>query len=611
MAMVTLFHKLSPWQMEEKCEVDHNCSVFPDRTFKLTGLAVERLFILIFFFCMATPAQSGEVVSVGEGEINLTSFPVAYFADNSGQMSFGEVKEQVFVPSSNKLSLGTEPKAVWSRIELANEGDEPRRLFLHHPYVYHSKLAGFYLEGSGDLIGKEILDLDHASDSPLMYRGSAVYEFELPAGSERTLYVQTVSYSHQWFTLLLVDQEHSRRMLIGTHNDIALLIGVLVALIFYNFLLYFASSNKENIFYSLYLVSGAVWISLSYGLLANVFNVYGAGIFKLHLSLITMPIFLTLFMMAILGTKESYPREHRLLQVMLGILTIEFIYGLFDIHGALKPASTMAALMMFVTMGVTISLVRKGNLLAKFFLIGHSFFLLFNGIAVLFYKGIIGFTYVSSHGVGIGITLEALMLAFIIAYRIKILEGIKDSHVELKQQAVTDPLTTLYNRRYFFAEAKDIVALAKKHGTAVSVLAVDVDHFKSVNDKHGHQIGDELLVNLADTLKYHCRATDLIARFGGEEFVCLLPGCDLNEAAEVAESLREAVDRQTVILDTSVPLRFTISIGVSSVNTTNGDIREALSLADRALYQAKNSGRNQVRTIENCEISGKTLKPAS
>ncbi|KAA1175211.1 GGDEF domain-containing protein [Marinobacter salinexigens] len=560
---------------------------------------------------MAASAHSGERVSIGDGEVNLTTFPMAYFADVTGAMAFDSVRKQAFVPSPNRLSLGTEPKAVWSRIEIVNSGDYPRHLFLHHPYVYHSKLAGFYLEDSGELVDRQVLDLDDASDSPLMYRGSAVYEFELPVGATRTLYVQTVSYSHQWFTLLLVDQEHSRRMLIGTHNDIAVLIGVLVALIFYNFLLYFASSNKENIFYSLYLVSGAVWISLSYGLLANVFNVYGAGIFKLHLSLISMPIFLTLFMMSILGTKDDYPREHLILKVMLCTLTLQFTWGLFDIHGALKPASTMAALMMLVTMGVTISLVRKGNLLAKFFLIGHSFFLLFNGVAVLFYKGIIGFTYVASHGVGIGITLEALMLAFIIAYRIRILEGIKDSQVELKRQAVTDPLTMLFNRRYFFTEAKDIVALAKKHGRAVSVFAVDVDHFKSVNDQYGHQIGDELLVNLADTLKFHCRSTDLIARFGGEEFVCLLPGCDLPEATGVAEKLRQAVEEQTVVLDGSEPLRFTISVGVASVDMASGDIQEALNEADRALYQAKNAGRNRVRAIESPEVSGKTLQPVS
>lgn len=271
------------------------------------------------------------------------------------------------------------------------------------------------------------------------------------------------------------------------------------------------------------------------------FNVYGAGVFRLHLSLITMPIFLILFMMAIFETRRAYPTEHRCLQFMLLILLADLVYGLFDIYAALKPASSLAALMMVVTMSVSVSLYRKGNPLAKYFLIGHAFFLLFNGLAVLFYKGIIGFTYLASHGVGIGITLEALMLAFIIAYRIRILEDIKASQADLKVQALTDPLTKLYNRRHFFTEANNLADMARQQKTPLSALIMDIDHFKAVNDNHGHAVGDRVLVELARVLRNGSRSSDLIARFGGEEFVILLPNCKQDEAAIVAEKIRHAV----------------------------------------------------------------------
>src|SRR5690606_4948761 len=144
------------------------------------------------------------------------------------------------------------------------------------------------------------------------------------------------------------------------------LTGVLVALIFYNFLLYFASSRKENIYYSMYLASGAIWIALSYGLFANAFDLYGSDIFRLHITLITMPVFLILFMMAIFETRENYPTEHRFLQFMLALLVLDFGYALFDIQAALKPASTLAAMMMLITISVSISLFIKGNPLARF-----------------------------------------------------------------------------------------------------------------------------------------------------------------------------------------------------------------------------------------------------
>ncbi|MEH6356271.1 MAG: 7TM diverse intracellular signaling domain-containing protein [Marinobacter sp.] len=107
-----------------------------------------------------------------------------------------------------------------------------------------------------------------------------------------------------------------------------------------------------------------------------------------------------------------------------------------------------------VTFSVGVSLLRKGHPLVKFFLVGHTFFVVFNGIAVLYYKGLVAPNYINSHGVGMGIVLEALTLAFIISYRIKVLENIRSKQNEFKQQAATDPLTQLYNRRHFVSEGE-------------------------------------------------------------------------------------------------------------------------------------------------------------
>jgi len=556
---------------------------------------MTRLLSLIALLLLSCGGQAAPTVVLDSPVVNLTDFAMATFVDETETLAFETVRNQAFTPSSNRVSLGTQAKTTWSRIELVNRSGQDLELFLHHPYAYHNRQVAFFLEDGDTLVDRKILDLDHASDSPLMYRGSAVYPFRLEAGQSRTLYVRSVSYSHQWFTLLLLDEDHSKRALIGSHVDIALLIGVLLALIVYNFLLYLASSKKENIFYAFYLISGAVWIALSYGLLAHVFNVYGAGVFRLHLSLITMPIFLILFMMAIFETRRAYPTEHRCLQFMLLILLADLVYGLFDIYAALKPASSLAALMMVVTMSVSVSLYRKGNPLAKYFLIGHAFFLLFNGLAVLFYKGIIRFTYLASHGVGIGITLEALMLAFIIAYRIRILEDIKASQADLKVQALTDPLTKLYNRRHFFTEANNLADMARQQKTPLSALIMDIDHFKAVNDNHGHAVGDRVLVELARVLRNGSRSSDLIARFGGEEFVILLPNCKQDEAAIVAEKIRHAVAGRGVDLGGGRRLHFTISLGVAELDPgVEESVDAMLNRADQALYQAKRAGRNQV-----------------
>ncbi|MBB5320729.1 diguanylate cyclase [Marinobacter oulmenensis] len=554
---------------------------------------MARFLVLIMLLCLPAATFASGSVTIGAGAVDLDVFPMAYFVDESGNLDYEQVRTRDFIPSDNELALGTRAKTTWSRIHLVNESGRSRQLFLHHPYAYHNRVAGFYLERAGELIDRQVLDLDRDPDSSLMYRGTAIYEFELPAGASRTLYVESVSYSHQWFSLLLLDKEHSRLALVGQYNDIALLVGVLLALIFYNVLLFFAARRKENVFYSLYLVSGLLWIALSYGFIANVFEAYGEAVFHLHLTLITMPIFLILFMTSIFETRHQYPTEHRILTVLLAVLVADFIYGIFDIQGALEPASSLAAVIMFFTMSVAISLFRKGNPFAGYFIVGHSFFLLFNAIAVLYYKGLIGFSYVASHGVGIGITLEALMLAFIIAHRIRILERIKASQAELRRQATTDPLTRLYNRRYFMDEAEHLRSLALQDRVRLCVLAIDADRFKTINDSHGHQVGDRVLVKLADLLRAQSRTTDLLARLGGEEFVILLPGCEEGEAVVVAEKLRKAVEATDIEADSDVSLRFTISVGVASL--THGVALDVLlHRADQALYQAKRSGRNRV-----------------
>lgn len=557
--------------------------------------------VLCFFFLWIAgiSAQASPVaLDLSQQGGQLTDFTVEYFIDDSQSLDYEAIHKQAFRETTNTTTLGTRATVTWYRVALHNPGAESRSLFLHLPKAYHVRSIDVFEERADNLVDQASVDLNDASDHPLMYRGTVVYPFTVPSGETTSLYVRSHVYSHQWFSLKIYDDEQSRKALVGGHLDIALLVGMMLALVFYNGLLYFATSKKENIFYSLYLISGLVWIALSYGLIAKAFNAYGDAVFVLNLSLITMPIFLILFMMAIFETRKFYPTEHRILQGMLALLVVTFSYGLFDIAMALKPASSLAALMMVVTFSVSISLFRKGHPLVKFFLVGHTFFVVFNGFAVIYYKGLIEPSYINSHGVGIGIVLEALTLAFIISYRIKVLEDIRSRQGELKRQAATDPLTRLYNRRHFMTEGEYMVEQARAAGQSLSVIALDIDHFKAVNDTHGHNIGDLVLMNMADIFRQFSRDQDLVARFGGEEFVILLPGADYAEARGYAERIRKAVQAQSVEGVDGSAVRVTVSLGLTEVNAAMESVESAVNRADKALYEAKASGRNCVCYFE-------------
>ena len=166
---------------------------------------------------------------------------------------------------------------------------------------------------------------------------------------------------------------------------------------------------------------------------------------------------------------------------------------------------------------------------------------------------------------------------------------------ELKFMASTDPMTKLYNRRYFSDISQQILALAKRDQTAVSLIMLDIDKFKNINDTYGHQAGDDAIIALSERLKAHQRKSDIICRFGGEEFVILLPETSMEQAAIVAEKIGADVEHTLLNIAPDTNINLTISLGVSQVNIDDEtSIEPALNRADEALYVAKNAGRNRV-----------------
>lgn len=166
-------------------------------------------------------------------------------------------------------------------------------------------------------------------------------------------------------------------------------------------------------------------------------------------------------------------------------------------------------------------------------------------------------------------------------------------HRDLHRLAITDPLTGALNRRALEAEAERELARGLRSGFPLSVLVLDIDHFKLLNDSRGHHAGDAVLCALVQLLRRESRAADLIARSGGEEFIVLLPDAGLEQSLEAAERLRRAVEETPVDFEDG-RLRYTVSIGAASRNAQLSTWDALLRAADKALYRAKAFGRNRV-----------------
>ncbi|MEE8482143.1 MAG: diguanylate cyclase, partial [Acidiferrobacterales bacterium] len=168
------------------------------------------------------------------------------------------------------------------------------------------------------------------------------------------------------------------------------------------------------------------------------------------------------------------------------------------------------------------------------------------------------------------------------------------SREAMRQQATTDPLTRLKNRRAFLEQAEELLALHKRYGTDYSVLMLDIDFFKKINDSHGHDAGDEVLVRISNILVNLARDVDTVARIGGEEFAILLPDTNRLGTAVMAERVRLAIEQSDINID-GIILGLTVSIGIASQGAEQTDnVRDLMRIADKRLYMAKDMGRNRI-----------------
>ncbi len=178
---------------------------------------------------------------------------------------------------------------------------------------------------------------------------------------------------------------------------------------------------------------------------------------------------------------------------------------------------------------------------------------------------------------------------------------------DLELETLTDPLTGVYNRRFMEQRLAEEISKARRYCFQLSILLFDLDHFKRINDEHGHQAGDQMLIEICELVKDQLRDSDLLARYGGEEFLVIAPNTGPSEASLLAERLRTRVELNVFLKghedSRGNGLRTTISIGMASFDDDNADAETLIGKADRSLYQAKEEGRNRAIGCHDTQTS--------
>ncbi len=407
-------------------------------------------------------------------------------------------------------------------------------------------------------------------------------------------------------------------------------LGIIIAMALYNLFLFVIVRHSTYLWYVLTVVAtGLVQLNF-HGLLFQWLWPDSPGINRYFtVPAISLALFFAVtFTLRFLNVRLYSLTSYRFLQFIRAGAVFSLLFGLFGSYQAgIVLVSVLAALATPAAWLIGVQVWRKGQILGGFYVLAWTPLLIGHLILALSKLGVMPRSFLTEFVPQVGVALEVILLSFAMAYRINLerrrrqeaqeqalviqqqanqtlemrvqerTEELERANEQLKAISLTDGLTHVANRRRFDEKLEDEWKRALRHSHPLSMLLLDIDHFKRVNDELGHLVGDDCLTEVAALCAAEVQRTgDLLARYGGEEFSILLPATPEKGAVQVAERVRQAIARSPVHSGEGVaPVSLTVSVGVATLVPTQGmEAHELIRQADEALYAAKESGRNRV-----------------
>lgn len=373
--------------------------------------------------------------------------------------------------------------------------------------------------------------------------------------------------------------------------------GIMLAVVLYNLFLFLSLRERLYLLYVLYASSfGAIWLIRAGMGLVFLWPGWPLWDAQAHYYAIgAAMLFGNAFTRAFLELPAHAPvlsRALLFLSASVGVVMAGTALQQFQLIEKPLAVLALATCALYVASGVV--RVRQGSQTAVYFLLATGMVIAGTVVYTLAYLELLPVNGLTANGAQLGSAAEMVLLAFALGHRIR---ELRTRHAEAEKLSLTDPLTGLANRRLLDGLLEQEWRRAFRQRSSLALVVVDVDHFKAYNDACGHQAGDRILQLLALELKALCRRPgDVAARYGGEEFVLLLPGISGSQARQLAERLRQAVERQRWPHPASpVSESVTVSCGVAVGRPAEGvPVGALFGEADEALYQAKRSGRNRI-----------------
>ncbi|UTW09885.1 diguanylate cyclase [Pseudomonas benzenivorans] len=543
-----------------------------------------------------------------------------------------------FQPAAGRVSVGQSHNPWWIKLQLHRAADAPAQWWLEVGAVTLQDLQLFLPDSQGGWLqrqGGERISFADGRDAP--YRRAL---FRLPALDEQpvTLYLRTFDPAGNSFPLRawqLDDLErHSSRENLG----LGMIYGVIFALLLYNLFILLALRDRAYLWYVLSMAASLVFIA----------SMSGHGFQYLWpdapvppwLNRITLPVLVCIgilrFTQELLYTGRSLRWAHQLLNGCILLYLLALIGNLAGYRGEAAQLIGLLAILSVPTLLICAAIRwKQGFTPALLYLLGYGSVLFSFVILVLRAAGVVQPSELTAYLFPLAVAAEAILFSFALAYRIQLLkreraQALREAdrekaarlalaqanadtlqraveqrtaelaatntrllqrELELQYAAFHDPLTELPNRRFLVERTGSALAHAERHNESVALMLIDLDHFKPINDRFGHDAGDLMLQEIAARLRQHVRGSDTVARLGGDEFAVLIGGADAEaHAREVAERLLPELARP--VRYGAERLTVSISIGVALYPHHALQFAGLYKAADEALYRVKSRGRS-------------------
>lgn len=605
-----------------------------------SGTSMRFTFIPFFLALLWLSPGRADVIILNElDDRQVVHSSIEFLEDKAGTLNLedvvnGPAKNSFTSPGEDYFSLGFTNSAYWYRFTINNitPNAMQRLLVLRTAWIdsvdiYLPSADGSYQNKlMGDWLPFQEREFNHHH---------FINSLVIPPGE--SVYLMRISTPKPFMTpLFLWEPQAFNRVEWSSAAYYGMIFGSILIMFLYNGIIYFSIRDRRYLYYCLYLVMFFImnftyngfsyqylwpdstrWASWSYCLFVYLFQISGL-----------------LFAISFLNSRKRMPRLHRVLQAYIVLLLAaplltflagnELMFNKLAIYSIFmySPLIAYAGLLALLT----------GFRAARFFIIASLASLVGAFFTALTVAGLLPYSFVSFHAVEFGLMIDMVLLSLAMADRINLMsiekeaaqqraiakdkisrnllqqakenleETVERRTAQLVQAKETaelmariDKLTGVFNRRAFEEQAAAEYTRAKRHGHPLTVILLDIDNFKAINDTYGHKIGDSVLCNVAELAQKGIREIDYLGRIGGEEFAILLPETEVAQATEIAERIRHKMMTTSTNIE-GHQIHYTSSFGVAPLESSHASLEKALRNADNAMYRSKREGRNLVTT---------------